>query len=166
MKWNFENNGVNVTLASPYFAGSALEQAHAIARAGNFELYADTSEVPTVLAIWPKTGTRGGHVPIISAATGLVGYPRYQSNGMSFRCLYNPSIKLGGVIEMRSSVGGAPKTVPASDNRVPPGTQTGGPNGTWMVVSPMTHDLSAQVPGGPWFMSVNCVRISGPGKSA
>jgi hypothetical protein len=177
MGMRFENNGVQVKISSPYFAGTAMEQAHALARAANIEMYPDfsqpagnsSSQTPVAggtLAIWPKLGTRTKAIPLISAASGLVGYPQFESNGMTFTTLYNPNIFLGGQIQMQSSVGAAATTAP-SDAPVPAGTQTGGPNGLWYVVAPLAHDLSSQLPGGPWFTSVHCQRIPGsPGSSS
>ena len=156
--WQFENNGVTVKLANPYLPGTALSQAQAVARAADIQMALDTSTVPPTLAIWPKTGTRGGTVPLISAASGLIGYPTYQSSGMSFRCVYNPSIRLGGQIQMQSSVGGA--TAASANGQVT--GQTGGPNGFWYVIGPLSHDLSAQVPGGPWSTSVSCALVNIP----
>jgi len=157
MGWGFENGGVQVKIASPYLAGTALDQAHALARAANIEMYADSSTSPITLAIWPKTGTRGGMIPAINAASGLVGYPQFQDSGMGFRTLYNPNIKLGGQIQMQSSIGGA-TTQPQG---TAPTAQTGGPNGTWYVQAPLVHNLSAQEPGGPWFTDVSCIRVLG-----
>lgn len=129
----FENNGVKVTLSNPYFAGTAVQQAQAIARAANIEMYDDGM----TLAIWPKSGTRGGAVPLISPDAGLVNYPRYTSQGMDFRCLFNPNIRLGGQIKMQSSI------TPAC--------------GTWYV-NRLSYDLSSRFPGGPWFCDVGTVR--------
>lgn len=157
----FENNGVQVKLSNPYFAGTALEQMHAVARAANIEAYFDTTMPGGTLAIWPKNSTRATkNPPVVSAASGLIGYPLFESNGMSFRTLFNPNIMLAGKIQMQSSIGQAPTTV--NDNSaVPAGTQSGGPNGLWYVVAPLSHDLSAQLPGGPWFTEVHCVRVPG-----
>ena len=166
MGYAFENNGVNVKLSNQYCCGTPLEQSHAIARAANIEVYVDTGKSPPVLAIWPKYGTRGGMVPLISARSGLVGYPKFQSNGMSFRCIFNPSLKLGGQIEMQSTTGGPPRTVTSQDATaaaVPSGTQSDGPNGIWTVISPFTYDLASEMPGGPWFCEVHCARVNGPG---
>lgn len=159
MQWVFENAGVNVQLPPSYFPGTALQQCHDIARAANINLYADTSKSPVTLAIWPKLGTRGGQIPLISAGTGLVGYPKYASNGISFKTIFNPNIILGGNIQMQSTVGGAPMTI-GPGQAVPAGTQSGGPNGLWNVTGPLVHDLSAQLPNGPWFTEVNATRVN------
>lgn len=165
--WGIEkNSSVNVHLSNPYFAGTAWEQAQAIGRAANIEVYLDSGASPPTLAYWPKYGTRGGLVPLVKAGTGLVGYPRFQSSGMTFRCIFNPNMRLGGQIVMQSTVGGAAQDVPnPAANGVPAGTQTGGPNGTWTIIAPLVHNLAAEVPGGPWFTEVACQRVNGPGSA-
>jgi baseplate hub protein gp41 len=184
--WGFENSGVQIKLTNAYFPGTSMQQAHDVARAAGIEMYLDTGTSPPTLAIWPKYGTRPGAIPLINAASGLIGYPKFQSNGMSFRTLFNPSIKLGGQIEMQSTVGNAPTQGATSMAQPPPSTaeatgvgtadnplelppvdivapapsQAGGPNGIWYVISPFTYDLSAQVPGGPWWCDVSCARTN------
>lgn len=133
----FENNGVQVKLPSSYFHGTALQQAHACARAANIGFMDDG----TTWAIWPLTGSRGGAVPLISPASGLVGYPKFMPGAqMRFRCLFNPSIQMAGDITMQSSIPGA--------------------NGPWHVDS-LTYNLAAQMPDGPWFCDVQCSRALG-----
>ena len=138
MGFAFENGGVNVQLASTYLPGSLMDQAHALARAARIELYVDSGTNPPTLAIWPRNQTRPGTQPLISPATGLVGYPKFRDQGMSFRCLFNPALKLGGSIKMQSSI------QPAS--------------GLWYIVGPLVYNLSAQMPQGPWFCDANCAK--------
>ena len=158
----FENSGVQVQvqLSSPYFAGTLLQQAKKCAEAANIELTIDTGEDPPTLAIWPKTGTRGGLIPLISAASGMIGYPAFSSNGMRFTTLFNPNIRIGGLIQMQSSLG----TALLYSNPAKPTPETivaGGPNGIWYVRS-VTHELSSWVPDGPWFTTAECARTQGP----
>lgn len=138
MGFAFENNNVSVQLASSYFPGSLMDQAHALARAAGIEMYVDSGTSPPTLAIWPRNQTRAGTVPLISPATGLVGYPKFRDQGMNFRTIFNPAIKLGGTIQMQSSI------QPAC--------------GTWYVVGPYVYNLAAQMPGGAWFCDVTCAR--------
>lgn len=165
--WKFENSGVQIQHSNTYLAGTAVQQYQELGRQAGINVYLDSGTSPPTLAIWPAYGTRGGMTPLINAASGLVGYPRFQSNGMSFRCLFNPNLRLGGQIEMQSTVGGAPTQIqasqlgqsPASPFTSPaPTNQTGGPNGLWYIISPFSYDLSAQLPGGPWFCDVHCAR--------
>jgi baseplate hub protein gp41 len=164
--WGFENSGVQTQLSNPYFAGTPLQQAQDVARSAGIEMYLDSGKSPPTLAIWPKYATRAGQIPLINAASGMIGYPKFQSSGMSFRCLFNPSIRLGGQIEMQSTIGSASTqqsgqigTTPGAPS-TPVTNQTGGPNGQWYVISPLSYNLSAQLPGGPWFCEVNCARTN------
>ena len=68
-----ENNGVDVKLSNPYFPGTIIDQIYSCAKAANIYAYID--RVTGRLAIWPKTGSRSGTVPVISPATGMIGYP-------------------------------------------------------------------------------------------
>lgn len=160
--WSFENSGVQVQISNPYFPGTALQQAHDVARAAGCQVYLDSGTSPPTLAIWKNYGTRGGMVPLINAASGLIGYPKFASNGLSFRCLFNRNIKIGGQIQMDSTAGGNPQPISpaqAAAAQLPPNaTTTGGANGIWCVCAPLVYDLSAQVPDGPFFLDVNCVR--------
>jgi hypothetical protein len=48
------------------------------------------------------------------------------------------------------------------DYVAPATTQSGGPNGLWYVsAGGLTHELSSQLPGGPWFSEVQTTRVPG-----
>lgn len=129
----FENNGVNVKLSNPYFAGSARDQVRQCAEAAGINWVIDLNK----LAIWPAGGSRGGLVPVISPATGLKGYPSYTSRGIAFETQFNPSIGFGSKVNIVSDL------KPAS--------------GEWVVFT-QTHNLDALVPDGRWFTSCEAAR--------
>lgn len=129
----FENNGVSSKLTSPYYYGAPRVQAYDIARAANIEIAIDDFK----LAIWPKGKARNGAVPLISPATGMVGYPSYTSTGISVLSLYNPSVSFGGSIKVESVVPNA--------------------NGVWNVFT-LDHELDAITPNGAWFTRIDCMR--------
>lgn len=156
--WKFENGGVQVQLSNPYFAGTALQQAQKCARAAGINMYLDTTTSPNTLAIWPKNGTRGGAVPLISAESGMIGYPSWYNNGMVFETVFNPNIAVGGQIQMQSSLGtGVVYSNPAAPR--PQDVIAGGPNGLWYVNGPIVHNLTSQIPDGPWISEVHCSRV-------
>jgi hypothetical protein len=128
----FENNGVSVQLASPYFPGTALAQVRACARAADISWTIDRG----TLAIWPKNGSRSGDVPLISPDTGMVGYPTFSSNGLGLTTLFNASIKPGGVVQVESSLQVA--------------------RGKWTVMQ-VQHSLQTETPNGQWFTSILAV---------
>ncbi len=150
MGYIFENNGVSVILSNPYFAGTARDQAEECAKAADIYLYFDDANHK--MAIWPRNGSRRGAIPLISPQTGMVGYPAYTGGGIALRTLYNPAILFGGKVQLQSSITGV--------------------NGTWIVYN-LSHDLSSEMPGGPWFSdlmayregqsSSDCLLMSGAG---
>lgn len=126
----FENNNVQVQLSNPYFPGTALSQVRACARAANIYYAIDRN----TLAIWPKDGVRAGDVPIISVATGMVGYPKFSSNGLGLQTLFNPAIQQGGVVQVQSTL------QPAC--------------GLWNVFQ-LSHNLESETPDGAWFTNLS-----------
>lgn len=159
MAMQFENNGVNVKISNQYLSGTALQQAEALARAANINMTQDVNGNPPTLAIWPRNAVRKGTIPLISPASGLVGYPTYQDFRIRFRCFFNPNIRLGGQIKMDTASGGPEPPPPESATQQQ--LREAGPNGYWNVNTPLVHDLSAQIPDGPWFTDVQGIR--GPG---
>jgi hypothetical protein len=131
MGLSFENNGVSVILRDPYFCGTAWAQVTSAARAADINATLDLG----VLAIWPKDGSRNGSIPVVSAETGMVGYPRYTDTAIGLTTLFNPAIGFGGNIQVQSALKPA--------------------NGTWTVKS-ITHRLDAEMPGGAWFTDLEC----------
>lgn len=126
MGLKFENSGVQVQLRNPYFAGSYKSQMREAAEAAGI----NATIINGTLAIWPKNGFRNGSIPLVSKATGLVGYPTYNAYGILVETLYNPSIGFGQKINVQSEL------QPAC--------------GEWAVYG-MDHDLDEEMPdGGRW----------------
>jgi hypothetical protein len=141
MELSFENNGVNVKMSNPYYSGSPWGQAVAIARHANVEMVVDRG----VLAISPhgQPRTTGG-IPLISAATGMIGYPAFRQSVIMVKSLFNPATQILGQIQVQSTL------TPA--------------NGTWMVFH-MIHDLECAMPHGRWFSVMEAQKGSPPGPS-
>jgi len=125
----FENNGVSVKIAYPYLPGSPRAQALALAEHAGINWTLDRG----VLAIWPKTGSRSGATPLISPQTGMVGYPSQSSVGIKVRTLFNNDLRIGGQVQIQSSI------TPA--------------NGTW-TISKIEHNLQCLTPNGEWFTTI------------
>ncbi len=144
MGFAFENSGVNVKLADPYFPGTAWEQFQRCKDAANINGIIEKGK----LAIWPKGQARGSLIPLIAGGgrdaagvaipnTGMIGYPTYTSGGIVVTTLYNPSIGYGSKIEVKSSL------KPAC--------------GIWFV-SGLTHMLESETPGGNWFTRIEATQ--------
>lgn len=129
MGLKFENNGVATKLPPSYFWGSVKSQMQDCARAAGIDFIVDNG----VLAIWPKNGSRGGAIPLLSPKTGMVGYPTYTAYGIMVKTLFNPSIGFGSKIKVESSLAAA--------------------SGEFTVYM-LDHDLESQLPKGSWFSMV------------
>lgn len=130
MGLKFENNGVTTKLNNVYYSGSVKTQAQAcVDEAGINWNHGDLN----VLAIWPKFGSRGGQIPLVSPATGMKGYPTWTGYGLNVDTIYNPSIGFGGKIRVQSS------QQPAC--------------GEWVVYG-LNHHLECEMPDGAWFSMV------------
>ncbi len=130
MGLTFENNGVNgVSLVNQYLPNTYLEQAKTLAAAAGIWLYIDDG----TLAITPAYQPRTKPIPLISANTGMQGYPTFDGVGVNFKTLFNPSITFGGSVELDT-------TIPQA-------------RGVWIVTS-IAHDLDAVVPNGQWLSTV------------
>lgn len=126
MQLTFENSGVSIQLSNPYYPGNLREQAKAAAKHARCNIIIDNG----TLAIWPLNGARDGLIPIVSPATGMVGYPAFVADGIMFRTIFNPSIGFGKKFQVHSDLQSA--------------------TGTWAVFS-LDHDLESLMPHGQWF---------------
>ena len=131
----FEDAGVSVKLSNPYFPGTALMQVRSCAKAADINYNIDRG----TLIIWPKKSSRVGEIPLISPDTGMVGYPSLSSKGMTVRTMFNPKVQLGRDVQIKSSVPMA--------------------SGKWNV-SNVSHALSCEMPGGPWFTTFQCSHVT------
>lgn len=125
----FENNGVTAQLSDQYLPNTALEQAKAVQQAAGFWMFIDNG----VLAITPKNAGRLKPIPLISAQTGMVGYPTFDGVGVNFQTLFNPSVIFGGSIQIVTDVLQA--------------------RGIWIATS-IALRLESEKPGGAWFMTI------------
>ena len=127
--YTFENNGVTTRLVDVYLPNTGMEQAKDLARAAGCDLYLDDK----ILAITPPNVPRKVIIPLISPASGLVGYPTFDGMGVNFQTLFNPAITFGGSIKLETDVQQAA--------------------GEWVVTS-VGHRLESEKPGGAWFSNV------------
>lgn len=127
--YTFENNGVTTQLTDVYLPNTGMEQAKDLARAAGCDLYLDDK----ILAITPPNVPRRVIIPLISPASGLVGYPTFDGVGVNFQTLFNPAVTFGGSIKLETDVQQAA--------------------GEWVVTS-VNHRLESEKPGGAWFSTI------------
>src|SRR5258706_365909 len=87
-------------LAYPYLPGTARTQMAQLAKHANINWTIDRE----TLAIWPSDGNRNGASPLISPHTGMVGYPSMSSVGIKLKTLFNNELRIGGQVQVQSSV--------------------------------------------------------------
>lgn len=132
--WIFENGGVTTILPSSYFSGGLMDQLEACARAARCEYTIDQN----TLAVVPKGRSRETDEIEISAETGMVGYPSYTGGTLRVATLFDPRIKALANVKIKSV------QRPAC--------------GTWRV-NRVVHELSSEMPGGPWFTRIEASKI-------
>ncbi|CAK7258662.1 MULTISPECIES: hypothetical protein [unclassified Shinella] len=126
---SFENNGVTAKLANPYYAGSLVQQATAIARDAGIVWVMERN----VLAINNPGDKREGETVLISPQTGLIGYPLFNQQQIILKSAFNPAVKFQGEIEVKSDIEPA--------------------NGKW-IVNALNYELEAEMPQGKWHMDI------------
>lgn len=94
--------------------------------------------------------------PLISYSTGLIGYPQYNRNGVSIETLFRPDIAYYQPIKIDS------KYTPAGWKTGANGLNAQGQkvsnrpwDGIWLPTR-ITHELSAEMPNGPWHTYAEC----------
>lgn len=127
--FTFENNNVNVQLPNIYLSNTGMEQIKKLADAAGIWFVLDN----TTLAIMPRNTPRGGTVPLISAASGLRGFPTFDGIGVNFDTFFNPAIKFLGRFQLNTSVTKAA--------------------GQWIATG-VAHKLESEKPGGAWFSTI------------
>jgi hypothetical protein len=136
--FNFVNNGVGAVLNSPYFPGTAWQQIQSAVKAANcFAYYNDATNTLTIFPK-PPTAMPNNTAPVlISPQTGMIGYPEFQQNYITVTTLFSPQIVAtpGSGVIVQSQLKAA--------------------NNAKLVVTKVVHDLSSQMPGGPWQTTIS-----------
>lgn len=143
LRWGFENHGVSVQLANPYFSGSAMEQIEKIvahARIRHTIAPGSTVGKPNTLVIWPRYGNvpSPGGIPLISKATGMKLYPTYIPGLIKIETLFDPRITFGAQVKVESELF-TTSTLQRLRNA----------QSVWNV-SRLDLTLDAELPGGQW----------------
>ena len=143
----FVNNGVSAKLANPAYAGSAFQQITSICcDAGIPHRFADGT-----LTIWPNGTNVDGEIIETGPDNGMVGYPEYTQIGIDVTMEFNPEVQLGRQLKIKQAGGDKPLPVP------------GVPGTFWINI--VEHELSSEMPGGPWFTHASVSNIQIVGRS-
>lgn len=126
--YTYINEGVEASVRNAWFKNSPVTKMQKLAQDIDCELIIDDNEVITLPAGQARGGE--GNAVLLTPATGLIGYPTFNQDGIVCKAIFNPAILSGGLIKIESIV---PKAT-----------------GEWQVTK-ITHDISAFSPdGGPW----------------
>lgn len=129
---NFVNHGVTAVLANHAVGGSPSQQIKDICLASGTCYKVEGS----TLTVWPKDQSTDGVVVTTGPGMGLVGFPEYNMVGIDVTMEFNPEVQLGRQLTVNSATQAGP-VIPGL-----PGTY-------WVNI--VSHDLSCELPGGPWF---------------
>lgn len=136
--YSFRNEGVSASVRNAVFNGSPIEKARAVAEEVGAELLIDDGS----MILLPYDKTRQGSAVLITPETGLIGYPSFTSDGISFRCFYNPDLRQGGLVQVKSIV---PKA-----------------SGNWKITR-LAHRLGVYGASDAWQTDVDAVYLGGGG---
>jgi hypothetical protein len=140
----FVNKGVAAKLNNPAYTGAPEQQIRNICCDAGvpYTLRGGT------LTIWPKGTNVDGTTIETGPGNGMVGYPEYTQIGIDVTMEFNPEVQLGRQLTINQGTGN-PLPVP------------GVPGTFW--INMVNHELSSELPGGPWFTraSVSNIQIVG-----
>lgn len=130
--YEVENNGVPKTLkmTDVTLIDTDLNKIRALCRRYQIDLYVEQNRI----SIAPQGVPRRISIPVLSPASGMIGYPIATMQGVDVRSLYNPSIRFGGVLRIADSI---------IENC----------NGDWRVFGVILN-LESEMPNGNWFMDI------------
>jgi hypothetical protein len=136
--FNFQNDGVTGVLNAPYFPGTIGQQVAAAVRAANCFAYLDGAT--NTLVIWPKNAaTPPTATIVVSPASGMIGYPKFQKNTIIVTTLFNPQIALRPSLSVLVQ------------------SQLAAANNAKLTITKVSYDLASQLPGGPWEATIEGV---------
>ena len=130
-----ENKGVNASVKNVVYRGSPVDKAKTLARDVGIDLIIDDGK----FVITPNGQAVDGNAVLIDPKHGLLGYPAFSNDGIEFNMIFDPNVKIGGLVKIDSIVPRA--------------------SGIWKVTK-ITTKLEAYVPnGGSWNSSVSATWV-------
>lgn len=140
MGYTLVNNGVTgVFTGAVYFSGTAGDQLRTATKKAGIAWYGNK---PGVVEIGVLNAPRSIPVAQLTPSSGLVGYPTLESiNLIRGVAVFNAGLQYGGQLQ-----------ISGSDQIYA--------NGNWMVYD-ISHSLSEQLPGGPWFSNFTAQPLTG-----
>lgn len=141
MGMTLNNYGVNITLPPMYVSGSPGKQVQKIADAARI----DVGVGDLTLDISPKDQSRPEAAITVSAATGMIAYPAFSSNGLVVRMIFNPQVKFKSLLNVQSSTLSQITQIKNAAGAIVPSQWT---------VNKVDLDLDSMLPKGQWMTTV------------
>ena len=124
--YDFKNEGVTASVQNVCMPGSPINKITKLARDIGCDLLLDDG----VVVVLPAGQARAGNAVLLTKDTGMIGYPTFNQDGISLKCIFNPDLAYGGLIKVESIVPRA--------------------SGVWRITK-LTHNIAAYKPdGGSW----------------
>ena len=98
--YTLQNNGVNMSVKNVVYRGSPVEKAQTLARDVNIDLIIDDGK----FKISPMDKPMDGNAVLVDAQHGLLGYPSFNNDGIEFKMIFDPNLKIGGLVKIESVV--------------------------------------------------------------
>lgn len=122
--FEYQNDGVQATVSDMTVYGDPITKMKTVANAAGADIIFDDDKTIVV----PKDGVRRaeGGVPVVSADTGMIGYPTFTNTGIQCRTFFRPELRVAAAVSVQTIVPHA--------------------SGVWKITQ-LQHSLSAHNPG-------------------
>lgn len=100
--FEYQNDGVQATLSDMTIYGDPITKIRTAANAADVDVVFDDDKT----IILPKNGIRRaeGGIPVISSATGMIGYPTFTNQGIQCRSFFRPELRVAAAVQVQSIV--------------------------------------------------------------
>lgn len=143
------NKGVNASLVNHAVGGSAFDQINDICCATPGLAYTLQGGV---LTIWNGDQSIDGVSVTVGPDTGMIGYPEYSQMGFDITTQFDSEIQVGRFMNLQKSQD--PKAIAV------PGIPSNN-----LFIRMVEHELSAELPDGPWFTHAHLSALATPVRS-
>ena len=133
--YTVQNNGVNASVKNTVYRGSPVDKAKMLARDVGIELIIDDGKFILI----PKGKAVEGNAVLVDAKHGLLGYPQFSNDGIAFKMIFDPNLKIGGLVKVESVVPRA--------------------SGIWKVTKISTKLEAYKPDGGAWESNVSATWV-------
>ena len=136
--YKFKNAGVETQISDCVINGDPITKIRAVANAAGADTVIEDGQITIVPR--GKTVPAEGSIPVISAETGMIGYPTFTTKGIQAQTYFLPTLHMASAVQIKSIVPSA--------------------SGVWKITQ-LTHELSANNPSnGVWRTSFQAMWIS------